>query len=264
MQDLTEAYTTHAGSLPDIMAHIPHSTTADEPRFVKAINDAIADGHLDALAAWKKTSTDKKAREARARKAKKEEKEAESAAREMGVWDEFYGDGKASGKGKRGTKRKDAGEEKDVSGLAALIAKRQTSRASAFDALLEKYGGGAEGDDEVVEFSGKRRGKTSKGKRGKEEANGGTGELPVSCYAWRCGCRLTRCRPRKSSSGCRTSYLRSRGTRLPSRSQGSAQSRRGSDVSASSRERGSWSSVCAVCIPVFGVLCLTDTVLLLL
>lgn len=232
LQDLMETYTTHAGSLPDIMAHIPHSTSVDEPRFVKAINDAIANGTLDALAAWKKTSTDKKAREARARKAKKEEKEAEDAAREMGVWDEFYGDDKASGKGKRGMKRKDADEEEDVSGLAALIAKRQTSRVSAFDALLQKYGGGAEGDEEVVEFSGKAGGggKTGKGKRSKEGAKGGTGEMPVSWYTQRCGCWLTRCRLRRSSSGCKTSCLRRRGTRLPSRSQGSEQSGRGIDA----------------------------------
>ncbi|GHJ89464.1 hypothetical protein NliqN6_5866 [Naganishia liquefaciens] len=180
LQDLTDAYTTHAGSLPDIMAHIPHSTPADEPRFIQALNDAIAAGTLESLAKWKKTSTDKKARDARARKAKKEEQEAESAAREMGVWDEFYGNGKPSTKAKRGTKRKDGGDaEEDVSGLAALIAKRQTSRASAFDALLEKYGGGAEADEDVVEFSGKRGKKAGKGKHTKEEKGAGEVDVPT-------------------------------------------------------------------------------------
>lgn len=185
-QDLYTAYTTHSGSLAAIMSHIPHSTPADEPRFIKLINDAIFSGTLDALPAWKKSSTDTKARDSRARKAKREEKEAEGAARELGVWDEFYGDGKSSkpANGKRGTKRKDGEGEEDVSGLAALIAKRQTSRASAFDALLAKYGGGAaEEDEEVIESSGKRGGKTKKGgKRTKEDMSEEAG-MPV-CFAF--------------------------------------------------------------------------------
>lgn len=189
-EDLYEAYKTHGGSLPAIMSHILHSTPSDESRFIKAINDAIASGTLESLPAWKKTSTDKKAREARARKAKKEEKEAEDAAREMGLWDEFYGDGKTSStktsstKGKRGTKRKEGEEEEeeeDVSGLAAIIAKRQTSRASAFDALLAKYGHEAGEDEDVVEFSGKPGGKSGKGKRrGEDASTEEVGDMPVS------------------------------------------------------------------------------------
>ncbi|KAJ9119307.1 hypothetical protein QFC24_005778 [Naganishia onofrii] len=175
------------------MSHIPHSTSSDEPRFIDLINTAIKEGILEPEPDWEKSSKDQKAKKERAKKAKKEEKEAEAAARELGVWDEFYGSGKKTEKqgsasaredGKRGTKRKstanspndqDNGEEDDVSGLASLIAKRQSSRASAFDALLAKYGGGDAEDDEVLEFSGKTKaGKgsktkaTSSGKKGKK------------------------------------------------------------------------------------------------
>jgi DnaJ family protein C protein 9 len=177
------------------MSHIPHSTSSDEPRFIDLINTAIKEGILEPEPEWEKSSKDQKAKKERAKKAKKEEKEAEAAARELGVWDEFYGSGKKTEKqastatskdtsGKRGTKRKSAanstndqdnGEEDDVSGLASLIAKRQSSRASAFDALLAKYGGGDAEDDEVLEFNGKTKpGKVSKtkatssGKKGKK------------------------------------------------------------------------------------------------
>lgn len=183
-RDLYEAYTTHQGSLPQIMAHIPHCTTADEERFIALINEAIRAGDLDEHAEWKTTSGDQKARKERVRKEKKEAKEAEAAAKEMGVWEEFYGDKsegavKEEAKGKRGTKRKPAsttngGEEEDVSALAALIGKRQQSRASAFDALLDKYSV-PQGDKELG------RGKKGKGgKRGKKGAEEEEPEMPVS------------------------------------------------------------------------------------
>ncbi|KAJ9112673.1 hypothetical protein QFC22_006175 [Naganishia vaughanmartiniae] len=185
ISDLHAAYTESHGSLPHIMSHIPHSTASDEPRFIDLINTGIKKGILEPEVEWEKSSKDEKAKKERAKKAKKEEKEAEAAARELGVWDEFYGSGKKTEKkasaaaadepsGKRGTKRKstantsdhqDHEEEADVSGLASLIAKRQSSRASAFDALLAKYGGNDAEDDEVLEFSGKvQAGKGSKTK----------------------------------------------------------------------------------------------------
>ncbi|KAJ9095300.1 hypothetical protein QFC21_005666 [Naganishia friedmannii] len=170
------------------MSHIPHSTSSDEPRFIDFINIAIKEGILEPEAEWEKSSKDQKAKKERAKAAKKEEKEAEAAARELGVWDEFYGSGKKTEKkatapaaamasdepssGKRGTKRKSTantsndrdGEEENVSGLASLIAKRQSSRASAFDALLAKYGGDRADEDEVLEFGGRTKGRGAKTK----------------------------------------------------------------------------------------------------
>jgi DnaJ family protein C protein 9 len=172
------------------MTHIPHSSTADEPRFINLINEAISAGNLDDHSEWKTSSADQKGRKERVRKEKKEAKEAEAAAREMGVWDEFYGDkaggaqstkaeDKAKETGKRGTKRKPASttnggeEEGDISALAALIGKRQQSRASAFDALLDKYSA-----PQADEEKGKRGKGSKRGKRVAEEE--GDAALPVS------------------------------------------------------------------------------------
>lgn len=127
--DLEEAYTTCKGSLPAILEHIPHATHDDEPRLVKAINDLIAQGSLEQTKKWASTSNDKAAKLKRAKAAASQAKEAEAAAKELGVWDEFYGSGK---KGKRNG-------DKDESGLQALILKRQQDRSGALDALADKY-----------------------------------------------------------------------------------------------------------------------------
>ena len=51
---------------------------------------------------------------------------AEELAKELGVWDEFYGSGKATAKKPKGKgKGKKADEEEDTSALQALILKKQ-------------------------------------------------------------------------------------------------------------------------------------------
>jgi len=127
--DLKEAYTSCKGSLPAILERIPHATHDDEQRLVKVVNELIADGSLESTKKWTATSTDKAAKSKRAKAAASQAKEAEAAAKELGVWDEFYGSGK---KGKRNG-------EKDESGLQALILKRQQDRSGALDALADKY-----------------------------------------------------------------------------------------------------------------------------
>ncbi|KAL7422373.1 hypothetical protein Q5752_003019 [Cryptotrichosporon argae] len=141
LADLRAAYESTAGSLPDILARIPHSQHADEARLVDAVNGLVASGALAATKAWTETSADDKARAGRRRRADKESKEAEAAARKLGVWDEFYGDGNkgrrngdAAG-GKAEAEAKDGGED----ALAALIQRRQDKRKSGLDALEEKY-----------------------------------------------------------------------------------------------------------------------------
>lgn len=54
---------------------------------------------------------DEKARKTREREGKREAGEAEEAARELGVWDEFYGSGKPSEKKKKGKNGKGAKED---------------------------------------------------------------------------------------------------------------------------------------------------------
>jgi DnaJ family protein C protein 9 len=152
IDDLKAAYEETGGSLGDIMTHIPHSTHEDEARFVVAISGLIAKGELIATTTWKKSSKDEKAKLVRKKQADKEAGEAEELARELGVWDEFYGSGKAGprkGKGKgKGKKAEGEGEgegegggdgEEDHSALQALILKKRQNAGAFLDNLAAKY-----------------------------------------------------------------------------------------------------------------------------
>jgi len=149
IDDLKAAYEEKGGSLDDIMTHIPHSTHEDEARFVVAISDLIARGELSATVTWNKSSKDEKAKLVRRKQADKEAEEAEELAKELGVWDEFYGSGKAGprkgkrkGKGKKaegeGEDRADE-EEEDHSALQALILKKRQNAGAFLDSLAAKY-----------------------------------------------------------------------------------------------------------------------------
>jgi len=146
---LKAAYEETGGFLGDIMTHIPHSTHDDEARFVVIISDLITKGELTATATWNKSSKDEKAKLVRKKAADKEAEEAEELARELGVWDEFYGSGKegprkgkvkGKGKGKGKKKAEDEGEgEEDHSALQALILKKRQNAGSFLDNLAAKY-----------------------------------------------------------------------------------------------------------------------------
>lgn len=147
------------------MSQIPHSTHADEARFVAAIEAEIAAGRLKHTKKWAASSKDVSAAKKRKRAADAEAAEAENEARRLGVWDEFYGSG-AKGKrvgdreGKKDTKGEDEGS------LAALIRGRQTSRASNFAALEAKY----------AAVEGKKK------QKGKKEAEPHPGELDDAAF----------------------------------------------------------------------------------
>lgn len=166
-KDLVEAYTNSNGDLDVIMTKIPHSTTADEQRFVTIINEAIKAGTIDSCKAWETSRKDTKARKRRVREEKGEALEAEEHAKSLGIWEEMYGEGKSTSGGKRKSttqgangvetspsakraKGKDAkatevkgqkGEQEgdDLSALQAMIQNRQQKRQSAMDSLFEKY-----------------------------------------------------------------------------------------------------------------------------
>lgn len=76
---------------------------------MKLINAAISSKDIQETKAWKKSSKDTSASSKRKAKAEREAKKAEEAAKELGVYDEFFGDGK---KGKR---KRDAGGDGEVS-----------------------------------------------------------------------------------------------------------------------------------------------------
>jgi DnaJ family protein C protein 9 len=140
-------YTTTKGDLNEIMAHIPHSTHDDEPRFITIITDLIKKKELKSTPTWKSSSKDEMSKMVRKKEAEKEAKEAEDLAKELGVWDEFYGTGKATerikGKGKGKGKRKEGEEtegDEDHSALQTLILKKKEKNMdSFFDSLAAKY-----------------------------------------------------------------------------------------------------------------------------
>lgn len=80
------------------------ASTADEARFKTLIEEALTAGSLERSAEWTSSAAAGKAAKKRAAAERKEAREAEEHAKEIGVWDEFYGSGKTSeskkGKGK--------------------------------------------------------------------------------------------------------------------------------------------------------------------
>lgn len=120
------------------MTYIPHSTHQDEARFIVLITGLISKGELPSLPAWELSSKDEKSRLVRKKQGEKEAKEAEKLAKDLGVWDEFYGSGKAGAR--KGKGKKDEGtEEDDHSALQALILKKKKNMDGFFDSLASKY-----------------------------------------------------------------------------------------------------------------------------
>lgn len=137
------------------MTHIPHSTHEDEPRILTIITDLIKKKELKSTPTWLSTSKDEKGKMVRKKEADKEAGEAEELAKELGVWDEFYGSGKATEKKKgknKGKGRAEEGEE-DHSALQALILKKKEKNLDNFyDSLAAKYSG------PVAKGKGRKRG----------------------------------------------------------------------------------------------------------
>ncbi|KZO89926.1 DnaJ-domain-containing protein [Calocera viscosa TUFC12733] len=139
LDDLKQAYAQHEGNLPDILDSIPHSNYTDEPRLIARLKLLIASGDLPKFPKWDKTVSDKAASRERKRQGKAEEAEAEEMAKELGVWDEFYGSGKKGkrqGKVKKGETKEN---EEDTSALQALILKKRQTAGSFLDNLAAKY-----------------------------------------------------------------------------------------------------------------------------
>ncbi|KAF8902101.1 hypothetical protein CPB84DRAFT_1679218 [Gymnopilus junonius] len=144
LEDLKAAYETTGGSLGELMTYIPHSTHDDEARFIVIITNLIKEGELKATPIWLSSSKDEKAKMVRKKESEKEAKEAEALAKELGVWDEFYGNGKATDRKKAKNKAKGKGAEaeadEDHSVLQALILKKKEKNMdSFFDSLATKY-----------------------------------------------------------------------------------------------------------------------------
>jgi len=130
---LLHAYEKHEGKMKLIFEDVMVSDELeDEERFQEIIREAIESGEVQDFNAFSKES--EKSRRRRRERAERDGKEAEEHAKDIGVYDKLFGDGKAKGKGKGSAASK--GED----GLAALIQQRQKGRQDNFLADLEaKY-----------------------------------------------------------------------------------------------------------------------------
>ncbi|KAH8117405.1 DnaJ-domain-containing protein [Phellopilus nigrolimitatus] len=166
--DIKRAYLETDNTIGEIMSHIPHSNFNDEARFIRLITQLISNGELKASKAWEKSIRDGKAKLVRKKQGEAEATEAEELAKELGIWDEFYGSGKVGpSKGKAKSKTDDpspSGDDEDHSALQALILKKKKNMDGFFDTLATKY---AEGEPKT------------KGKRSKKRASAGEDSQPA-------------------------------------------------------------------------------------
>jgi DnaJ family protein C protein 9 len=106
------------------------------------VHNAIISKECKGTKLWEKTKWDEKLHASIAKKEEKEEQEAIEMAKEMGVYDELFGDKKKEGsdKGAKAKKRKgwDGQEDEDFSALQNIIAKRNEQRGGQIDGLIAK------------------------------------------------------------------------------------------------------------------------------
>lgn len=158
-----------------MMTEVVFSSTSDEARFIALINAALAAGMLESTDLWTKTSTDTKAIKKRAVAEKREAREAEEHAKALGVWDEFYGSGKATDKKVRKSKLKGKAvdaedDEGDLEGLKALMLRRKQGGEQRFESLIAG-----------LEAKAKAPPSGAKGKKGKKaDENAGPADVHPS------------------------------------------------------------------------------------
>lgn len=168
VEDIKRAYMDTDGVVGEIMNHIPHSTYEDEPRLIGIIASLIDDGKLKRLKKWESSVKDEKAKLVRRKQGENEAAEAEELAKELGVWDEFYGSGnstqkKGKGKGKKAAESAGGDDEEDYSALQAMMLAKKKKSEGFFDSLAAKY---AEPETKG-RAKGKKRGRGDEGDGGK-------------------------------------------------------------------------------------------------
>lgn len=133
-RDVLRVYKSSKGNLNSVFRTVMLSNPLDdEGRFCRYIDEAIANGEVEAHEAYKNEPT--RRREHRHENARREGKEAEDYAKKLGVYEELF-------EGKPSRKKKDTVD--DESGLAALIQQKSKGRAANFlDNLEAKYASGA-------------------------------------------------------------------------------------------------------------------------
>ncbi|CAF9927138.1 MAG: hypothetical protein HETSPECPRED_006516, partial [Heterodermia speciosa] len=128
-RDVIAAYKKRKGNLTKLFKDVMLSNPLDdEDRFKAIIDAAIAAGEAEPFDAY--YNADPRERRDRIRVAQREGKEALELAKELGVHDSLFGNGRPEGQEKKG--------------LAELIQQRQKARAATFlDDLTAKYVNGA-------------------------------------------------------------------------------------------------------------------------
>lgn len=139
--DLLHYFELCEGDMDLVYEHVVLSDmTEDEQRFRKIIDEAIKNREVPAFGSYHRETPEHRAKRIKKAKQKKEAEaaEAEEYAKELGVHDKLFGDGKGSKKGGKGKKAKDDDGE---DALKALIQKRQQDRSGDdfLDRLADKY-----------------------------------------------------------------------------------------------------------------------------
>lgn len=140
-EDIISAYQDTDGDLGSIFEHVPCCEfLADEQRFISIIDQAIEQGELSSTDTWTRSKGDKAGRKALRQKAKGEAAQAEKLARELGVWDDLFGDKSKPASQKKRTSNKDkkGDDQEDTGALAALIQRKNSNRASGFDDMIAR------------------------------------------------------------------------------------------------------------------------------
>ncbi|KAJ2657550.1 hypothetical protein IWW48_004462 [Coemansia sp. RSA 1200] len=144
--DLLAAYTRHDGDLDLIFADVMLADVElDEPRFIRAIEDAIKAKSIKRTKTYAKS---KKLSAKRAAQAKKEAAEADALRKELGLDDKLRKAKGAERKRKRNKRSDDDDDDAssdgddneggDADGIKALIRQRTNSRMSAIIANIEE------------------------------------------------------------------------------------------------------------------------------
>jgi DnaJ family protein C protein 9 len=140
--DILQAYTTVKGSLPAIIDQVPFlSLKEDRKRIEDIVEEAIKDKKVTRLKKWDSSRKDEKLIASALKKEAREEDEAMEMAKEMGVYDELFGNKKGSNGTTASKKRKQgakADEDEDFTALQNIIAKRNEQRGGHIDGLIAK------------------------------------------------------------------------------------------------------------------------------
>lgn len=140
--DLLHYFELCEGEMDLVYEHVLLSDMAeDEQRFRKIIDDAIKKREVPAFGSYHRETPEHRAKRIKKAKQQKaaEAEEAEEFAKELGVHDQLFGDGK--GEKKKAGKGKKAKDDDGEDALKALIQKRQQDRSGDdfFDRLADKY-----------------------------------------------------------------------------------------------------------------------------